>query len=164
MPIPSATVAELFQSGVESATRAAAGSALAAELAPGQGPDLTRYALVCCGLLVAVVAVAALFKRLLGGAIQRRAAARSLQIIDVLPLGGKQRLAVVRCYDRTFLLGLGEKELTSISELDAVIAPAREAAATRADLQAFSGVLERAAAKITGATRRTGLSKEGVLG
>jgi hypothetical protein len=49
----------------------------------------------------------------------------------------------VRCYDRTFLIGLGEKELASIAELDAVIAPAREPAPSRADLHSFSQVLDR---------------------
>ncbi len=121
---------------------------------------MTRYVLVCVGLLLAIVGVAAALKRLLGGALTRRAAARSLQVMDVLPLGGKQRLAVVRCYDRTFLLGLGEKELTAISELDAVIAPQATAAPTRADTHAFASVLERIAPKLTPERLR----KEGILG
>lgn len=134
--------------------------AAAGESAAAQGPDMTRYVLVCVGLLLAIVGVAAALKRLLGGALTRRAAARSLQVMDVLPLGGKQRLAVVRCYDRTFLLGLGEKELTAISELDAVIAPQTTAAPTRADTHAFASVLERIAPKLTPERLR----KEGILG
>lgn len=130
-----------------------------------QGPDMTRYMLVCAGLLVAIVGVAALIRRTLGSALSKRAAARNLQVMDVLPLGGKQRLAVVRCYDRTFLLGLGEKELTSISELDAVIAPQREAAPSRADLKAFSSVLERLApSALKSPTPTPSLRKEGILG
>ena len=48
------------------------------------------------------------FKRLFAGSFAARAARRSLQIVDVLPLGGKQRLAVVRCYERTFVVGIGD--------------------------------------------------------
>ena len=131
---------------------------------PATGPDLTRYVLVCAGLLLAIVGVAWLMRRVLSGAMKRRAAARSLQIMDVLPLGGKQRLAVVRCYDRTFLLGLGEKELTAISELDAVIAPARAPEPSRADLHAFGGVLERATPAAAGRAVARSLEREGVLG
>lgn len=107
------------------------------------GPDLTRYFLVCGGLILGVVALGIGFRKLIARTLKARAAQRSMQIIDVLPLGGKQKLAVVRCYDRTFLLGLGEKELTSIAELDAVITPAKEPTPSRADLHAFSIALER---------------------
>ena len=82
------------------------------------GPDLTRYVLVCAALLLGILGTAYLFKRFLAGTVRRRAAKRSLRVVDVLPLGGKQKLVVVRCYDRSFLLGLGEKELSSIAELD----------------------------------------------
>ncbi len=143
----------VLQLGAESATRGA--------LTANQGPDLTRYALVCAALLVGILGVAWLLRRVLGGAISRRAAARSLQILDVLPMGGKHRLAVVRCYDRTFLLGLGEKELSSIAELDGVIAPTTETPPSRADLAAFAGVLERVA---PAAPRPAVMRKEGVLG
>ena len=131
-----------------------------ADLGGTQGPDLTRYLLVCVGLLVLVGLLAYGFRRLIGRAVQTRAAQRSLQVMDVLPLGGKQRIAVVRCYDRTFLIGVGEKEVSSIAELDAVIAPQREAAATRADLHSFSRVLEKLRPKKATAA----LGKEGVLG
>ncbi|MBL8801916.1 MAG: flagellar biosynthetic protein FliO [Planctomycetes bacterium] len=155
MPIPilASAVLQIAAGAPEGAARAVT--------AGTQGPDMTRYVLVCAGLLLAIVGVAALIRRMLGSALSKRAAARNLQVMDVLPLGGKQRLAVVRCYDRTFLLGLGEKELTSISELDAVIAPQREAAPSRADLKAFSSVLERLAPS---ATKAPTLRKEGILG
>lgn len=151
MPIPTLACAAVL---------AAPWRAEAGELTAAQGPDMTRYVVVCVGLLIAIVVVAAALKRLFGRALTRRAAARSLQVMDVLPLGGKQRLAVVRCYDRTFLLGLGEKELTAISELDAVIAPQSAPAPSRADAQAFASVLERVAPKL--AVER--LRKEGILG
>ena len=53
------------------------------------------------------------------GSVRGRAAKRALRVVDVLPLGGKKRLAVVRVYDRTFVLGLGDKEVSVVSELDA---------------------------------------------
>jgi len=83
-----------------------------------EGPDLTRYALVCIILLAAICALAWGFKRMFAGALERRANRRSLSVLDVLPVGGKQKLMVVRCYDRTFLLGAGDGGLQSIAELD----------------------------------------------
>ncbi len=85
---------------------------------PVQGPDLTRYLVVCALTILLVLALAALFRRFAARHLRARAARRSLQVLDVLPLGAKQKLVVVRCYDRSFLLGLGEKEVRSIAELD----------------------------------------------
>ena len=84
------------------------------------GPDMTRYLMVCALLLGLIGGLAWLFKRFVATAVKSRAAKRSLQILDVLPLGGKQRMCVVRCYDRTFALGLGDKEVALIAELDPV--------------------------------------------
>ena len=97
------------------------------EAVTAQGPDLTRYFLVCAGVLLLVVVLAWLFRRFVAESMRRRAAKRSLSVTDVLPLGGRQKLIVVRCYDRSFLLGLGDKEITSVAELDCeeTVAPAR---------------------------------------
>jgi flagellar biogenesis protein FliO len=84
------------------------------------GPDLTRYFVVCTILVVATGLVAWGFRRLVSSNLKVRAAKRSLQTLDVLPLGGKRKVAVVRCYDRTFVLGLGDHEITPIAELDPV--------------------------------------------
>lgn len=111
-----------------------------------EGPDLTRYFLVCGILLAAICALAFGFKKLVAGALRSKAAGRALQIVDVLPLGGKQKLAVVRCYDRTFALGLGEKEVALIAELDPVnteSVPA-DGEPSVADRKAFSRALDRA--------------------
>ena len=56
-------------------------------------------------------------------------------------MGGKQKLAVVRCYDRAFLIGLGDKEISSISELDGVVANESEAKEP-ADKQSFEQALD----------------------
>jgi hypothetical protein len=64
--------------------------------------------------------------------------------MDVLPLGGRSRLAVVRCYDRTFLLGMGEREVSLVAELDGVIAPEETPLPERADREAFARLLSRA--------------------
>ncbi len=119
------------------------GTADAARSLGTSGPDLTRYLLVCTGLIAATAGLGWLFKKLVAGNLRARASKRSLEIMDVLPLGGKQKLAVVRCYDRTFVLGLGDKEVGLIAELDAVIAPARETAPTKADAHGFKAVLDR---------------------
>jgi flagellar biogenesis protein FliO len=77
--------------------------------------------------------------------VRAKAAGRSLQVLDVLPLGGKQRLCVVRCYDRTFALGVAEHGVSLVGELDPVIGE-KEAAGrpSPADAQAFADALRRA--------------------
>jgi len=112
-------------------------------LGGGDGPDLTRYLIVCALLLLAIGALAWGFRRLVGRTLRARAAQRSLRVLDVLPMGGKQKLAVVRCYDRTFLLGLGERELSLVAELDPALAPAREANPSAADRRSFADLLSR---------------------
>lgn len=91
---------------------------LVPELAPATGPDLTRYFVVCALVIVALLAALWVFRRFVAERLKARAAKRSLQVLDVLPLSAKHKLVVVRCYDRSFLLGLGEKEVRSIAELD----------------------------------------------
>lgn len=86
------------------------------------GPEILPYLKICVILIVAIGGLAWGFKRFVAGNVRVRASRRSLQMLDVLPLGGKQRLVVVRCYDRTFALGLGDKEVTAIAELDPVVA------------------------------------------
>src|SRR5689334_15690763 len=116
------------------------------------GPDLTRYLTVCGILLLSILGLAWGFKRLVGGAVRARAASRSLQIVDLLPLGGKQRLAVVRCYDRTFALGLGEKEVSLVAEIDPAHAEAKKPAEpSKADKHAFLQALSRARERWNGA-------------
>ena len=124
------------------------------------GPDLTRYFVVCGGLLLLVAVLGFGFRRLIGRTLTTRAAQRSLKVIDVLPLGGKQKLAVVRCYDRTFLIGVGEKEVSPVAELDAAIGPERETPPTRADLHSFAQVLDR----MRKPKRTPVTSAEGILG
>jgi flagellar biogenesis protein FliO len=86
-----------------------------------QGTDLMPLLRISVILIIAIGGLAWGFKKFIAGNIKARAGKRSLQVLDMLPLGGKQKLAVVRCYDRTFALGLGEKEITAIAELDPVI-------------------------------------------
>ncbi len=96
---------------------------LVPEVGRATGPDLTRYLVVCAGSILVLLVGAWLFRRYLGGHLKARAAKRSLQILDVLPLSGKQKLVVVRCYDRSFLLGLGDKEVRAIAELESADGP-----------------------------------------
>ena len=133
-----------------------------------QGPDLTRYLVVCGGLLLLVGLLGFAFRKLVTRTLSARAAPRQMQVMDVLPLGGKHKLCVVRCYDRTFLIGVGEKELSQIAELDPVIAPTRETPPGKVELHAFSKVLERlrgpSATPAAPAASATNLSREGLLG
>jgi flagellar biogenesis protein FliO len=144
---------------------------------PQGGPELTQYFVVCLGLIAFVLIAAWAFKRLFAGSFAARAARRSLQVVDVLPLGGKQRLAVVRCYERTFVVGLGDKELCLVAELDAQSTPELAGAPeaplpTLADRSAFQRLLGKVAPRAPRAQRAEGraarregaLSPEGVLG
>jgi flagellar biogenesis protein FliO len=114
-------------------------------LSLSRGPDLTRYLAVCLGMLALVVGLGWGFRRILAQRFALHAARRSLAVIDVLPLGGRRQLSVVRCYDRTFVLGLGEKEVRMIAELDPVVGSERvPAAPALADSTAFSRMLQGA--------------------
>ena len=114
---------------------------LVPEVGQASGPDLTRYLLVCGALIVGLMALAWAFRRFFSGRLKARASKRSLQVLDVLPLSGKQKLIVVRCYDRSFLLGVGEKEVRSIAELDTESA-ASEVVGASAPRGAFQDKLE----------------------
>jgi len=78
---------------------------------------------------------------MVGGAVKGSASRRSLQVLDVLPLGGKQRVCVVRCYDRTFALGVGDKEVALIAEIDAAVSIGAPKPAAR--MAPFQDVLAR---------------------
>jgi flagellar biogenesis protein FliO len=92
---------------------------LLALAAASSEPDLARYLVVSGALLGALVLGAFLVRRMAGGVLAERAGKRGMQVLDALPLGGRKRAVIVRCHDRTFLLGVGEKEVCSIAELDA---------------------------------------------
>jgi len=100
--------APALQRTAESAPRGVAGGA----------PDLTWLMAVAAVLVVVIGCVAYGFKRLVAGTIKARASRRDLAVLDVLPLGGKRQLAVVRCFDRTFAIGLGERDVSLVAELD----------------------------------------------
>ena len=137
--------------------------ALISEVGANTGPDLTRYFAVCSVLLVAIGLLAWGFKKLIAGNLSLRAAKRNLQILDVLPMGGKQKLAVVRCYDRAFLIGLGDKEISSISELDGVIAHEADAK-DPADKESFEQALDLISRAMPGRKVRAPKSKSSTQG
>jgi flagellar biogenesis protein FliO len=113
----------------------------AAARAAREGPDWNRYVLVCVLLLFVLAALAWGMRALMSGSTRIGGARRSLQVLDVLPLGGKQRVCVVRCYDRTFALGVGDKEVGLIAEIDAETSlPKTDAISPRG---AFQAVLAR---------------------
>ncbi len=87
-------------------------------IAGDSGLDLTRYLLISAAMVAMIGGLGWLFQKTMAGSVRSRAQKRSLRIIDVLPMGGKRKLAVVKIYDRTFVVGMGDKELSLISELD----------------------------------------------
>jgi len=130
------------------------------------GPDLTRYFAVCGLIILLIIGVGYGFRRVFAATLRRRAAGRSLRMVDVLPLGGKQRLGVVRCYDRTFLLGLGEREVTLVAELDGVIgttpaAPIKQGETV--DKEGFVQLLENAQERIQSSNSRAPEGKDSRL-
>jgi len=123
----------------------AVGSARTADLGGSSGPDLTRYLIACAGLILLLGGLAWVARRYLSSTLKARAGRRALQVLDMLPLGGKQRLCVVRCYDRTFALGLGEKEVSLVAEIDPAHAAAKKPAEpSQADKHAFLQALSKA--------------------
>lgn len=128
-----------------------AGSAAGSEpLTLGNGPDLGWLMGVVAVLVLAIAGLAVGFRKVVLGTMRSRAARRDLQVLDMLPLGGKRQLAVVRCYDRTFALGLGEKDVSLVAELD------RDAV----ELDRTQGREERAEAFV----QRLSAAKERLLG
>lgn len=91
---------------------------LAPPLGPTNGPDLGWLLATVAVFVVTIAGLAFLFRRVVGGSIRARASKRDLHVLDVLPLGNRRQLAVVRCYDRTFALGLGERSVDLVAELD----------------------------------------------
>lgn len=87
------------------------------------GPDLSRYFTVVGLMVVTLLAVGYGIKRLASTSGRLGRNRKGMAMVDMLPLGGRRQLVIVRCYDRTFALGLGEKEVRFIAELDAVTAP-----------------------------------------
>ena len=117
-------------------------------LAEPQPFDPGRYMALVGALIVALLAVGLGFRRLVGAALKQRAEKRSLRVVDVLPLGGKRQLAVVKVYDRTFALGLGDKEVTCLAELDPVEAEPESEQAQ--DPEGYAALIGRAQARLTG--------------
>ncbi len=97
-------------------------AALSSSVGPlSSGPDLAWMATAIVISLSVLVGVGFLARRVLGAAWRSRAERRSLGVIDVLPLGGRRQLLVVRCYDRTLALGVGDREVSLLAELDSEV-------------------------------------------
>lgn len=89
---------------------------------PHPGPDmgqLASYLGISLAMILLVAGGGLLVHRLLRGGWRVRAAQRSLRVVDLLPLAGKNQLAVVQVYDRTLVLGIGEGGVRLVTEWDA---------------------------------------------
>ncbi len=113
-------------------------------LAPATEPDMTRYLVVSGALLGALFLASFLVRRLVGSSRLSLGSRKGIQILEAASLGGSKKAVVVRCYDRTFLVGVGDKEVCSIAELDSEYVDAdRGGQATQAPN--FAGLLGGAA-------------------
>lgn len=118
-------------------------------LDPSSGPDLLRYLLASAALIGAILMCGWAARRFLAANLSARASGRSLRVVDVLPVGRRQRLCVVRVYDRTFVLGVGEKEVGLVAELDRdAAAPTLRPAPRTAAGGGLIGAFERLRAKV----------------
>jgi len=98
------------------------------------GNDLWPAFLVVAAALGGLGLVAWAVKRFSRTTLRSRLSRRSLELVEVLPLGGQKRVAIVRCYDRTFVIGAGDKELSLLAEMESPEERERlEQLATRAD-------------------------------
>ncbi|MEM6674510.1 MAG: flagellar biosynthetic protein FliO [Planctomycetota bacterium] len=115
------------------------------------GPDLS-WLTGAVLFFVSMLAVLAFgFRRLVGGSLRARASKRDLRVLDVLPLGGKRQLAVVRCYDRTFALGLADASVDLVAELDTEAVDHDRSAGSGADrADEFIARLEAARTRLLG--------------
>ena len=134
----------------------------------GTGPDMSWLMTVVAVLLATILGVAWAMRKLLAGAWRARATKRSLRVVDVLPLGGRRQLAVVRCYDRTFALGLGDKEVALVAELDPEFVEdkvAKPSDESGANPDAFTGLFDGARKKLAARriSRSQTLDKEGIV-
>lgn len=129
-----------------------------------EGPafDPGRYLALVAALIVAVIAIGLGFRRVVGGALKHRASKRSLRILEVLPLGGKRQLAVVRVYDRTFALGLGDKDVTLVAELDPVEADGQATETT--DPDGYASLIAQAKQRIRGQAMPAASSVQELIG
>ena len=79
--------------------------------------DIVKMVLALTCILGLVFGVVYLLKRFLPGA-QRAASERvDMYVISQLPLGSRQRVAVVRVQDRTLVLGISEASINILTEL-----------------------------------------------
>lgn len=126
------------------------GAALAAPISPTEGPDLGWLIATVTVFVITIAGLALLFKKVVGGSLRTRATKRDLHVLDVLPLGNKRQLAVVRCYDRTFALGLGERSVDLVAELDSGAIDHDRGAVEVAEDAPFMDRLEKAKARLLG--------------
>ena len=71
-------------------------AALAAPLRPTEGPDMGWLVATVAIFVVTIAGLAFVFRRVVGGSLRARASKRDMHVLDVLPLGNKRQLAVVR--------------------------------------------------------------------
>lgn len=72
-------------------------------------------ALTC--ILGLIFGVVYLLKRFLPGAARAAGERVDMFVVSQLPIGSRQRIAVVRVHDRTLVLGISEASITTLAEL-----------------------------------------------
>ena len=79
--------------------------------------DIVKMVLALTCILGLIFGVVYLLKRFLPGATRAASERVDMYVVSQLPIGSRQRIAVVRVHDRTLVLGISEASITTLAEL-----------------------------------------------
>jgi len=85
---------------------------------PEVGAGAARVVLVMAGLIAAVIGGFLVFGRLSRRGLRTMAGSRPLRVMDRVALGPKKYACVLNACGRHLLIGIGEREITLLMELD----------------------------------------------
>jgi len=135
---------------------AAAAPAVPAAPAVSDDASLARLGIALLVLVGLGAGVVAMVRTSRSSASRRRGRARSVEVLDVLALGGKRSIAVARVYDRVLVLGIGDGPVSLLTEVrdddgaeaetPAVAAPIPAPPAAAPALEPFRQLLSRMSA------------------
>ena len=82
-------------------------------------PAIGRMAAALVVVIIAIYAVVYLLKRVLHGRMRHAGHGHLLEVVETCHLAPKQSMALVRVADKAVLVGVSEKGMTVLTELDA---------------------------------------------
>lgn len=79
--------------------------------------DIVKMVLALASIVGLIFGVVFVLKRFLPGATRAANERVDMYMVGQLPLGSRQRIAVVRVHDRTLVLGISEASINTLAEL-----------------------------------------------